>query len=63
MEPSLVREWLRAQAAGGYLDYEPVSGTFTLPEAGLRMPVPDVASGAGRPCSGNRRPLLCQQTR
>ena len=28
---SLVREWLRAQAAGGYLDYDPVAGTFTLP--------------------------------
>ena len=33
VEPSLVREWLRAQAAGGYLDYDPASGTFTLPEA------------------------------
>jgi SAM-dependent methyltransferase len=28
---SLVREWLRAQAAGGYLEYDPVAGTFTLP--------------------------------
>jgi SAM-dependent methyltransferase len=33
VEPSLVREWLRAQAAGGYLDYDPVAGTFTLPDA------------------------------
>jgi SAM-dependent methyltransferase len=33
VEPSLVREWLRAQAAGGYLDYDPVTGTFTLPDA------------------------------
>ena len=33
VEPSLVREWLRAQAAGGYLDYDPVTGTFTLPAA------------------------------
>jgi len=33
VEPSLVREWLRAQAAGGYLDYDAASGTFTLPDA------------------------------
>jgi SAM-dependent methyltransferase len=32
VEPSLVREWLRAQAAGGYLDYDPATGTFTLPD-------------------------------
>jgi SAM-dependent methyltransferase len=33
VDPSLVREWLRAQAAGGYLEYDPVTGTFTLPDA------------------------------
>jgi SAM-dependent methyltransferase len=33
VEPSLVREWLRAQAAGGYLDYDPATGTFALPDA------------------------------
>lgn len=33
VEPSLVREWLRAQAAGGYLAYDPATGTFTLPDA------------------------------
>lgn len=33
VEPSLVREWLRAQAAGGYLDYDPATGMFTLPDA------------------------------
>ena len=33
VEPSLVREWLRAQAAGGYLDYDPAKETFTLPDA------------------------------
>ncbi len=33
VDPALVREWLRAQAAGGYLDYDPVTGTFTLPDA------------------------------
>ena len=32
VEPSLVREWLRAQAAGGYLTYTPATETFTLPE-------------------------------
>jgi SAM-dependent methyltransferase len=29
----LVREWCRAQAAGGYLTYAPGTGTFALPEA------------------------------
>ena len=33
VDPALVREWLRAQAAGGYLDYDPAHDTFTLPEA------------------------------
>ena len=26
-----VREWLSAQAAGGYVDYQPATGRFTLP--------------------------------
>jgi SAM-dependent methyltransferase len=26
-----VREWLNAQAAGGYVEYEPSAGTYTLP--------------------------------
>src|SRR3954466_697703 len=26
-----VREWLNAQAAGGYVEYEPESGRYTLP--------------------------------
>src|SRR4030081_2838264 len=26
-----VREWLNAQAAGGYVEYDPVSGASTLP--------------------------------
>ena len=26
-----VREWLNAQAAGGYVDYDPASGTYELP--------------------------------
>jgi SAM-dependent methyltransferase len=26
-----VREWLNAQAAGGYVDYDPADGTYTLP--------------------------------
>src|SRR6266568_8981831 len=29
----LAREWLRAQAAAGYLRYDPRSGRFTLPDA------------------------------
>ena len=26
-----VREWLNAQAAGGYVEYDPAAGTYTLP--------------------------------
>ena len=26
-----VREWLNAQAAGGYVEYDPISATYTLP--------------------------------
>ena len=33
VDPSLVREWLRAQAAGGYLEYDAANETFTLPGA------------------------------
>jgi 2-polyprenyl-3-methyl-5-hydroxy-6-metoxy-1,4-benzoquinol methylase len=33
VEPSLVREWLRAQAAGGYLMYDSAAATFTMPDA------------------------------
>ena len=33
VDPALVREWLRAQAAGGYLEYDPATETFTLPDA------------------------------
>ena len=32
VDPSLVREWLRAQAAGDYLTYDPQAETFTLPD-------------------------------
>jgi SAM-dependent methyltransferase len=30
--PRIIREWLAAQAAGGFITYNPVSGTYTLPE-------------------------------
>jgi SAM-dependent methyltransferase len=33
VDPALVREWLRAQAAGGYLDYDAGSRRYTLPDA------------------------------
>ena len=33
VDPALVREWLRAQAAGGYLEYRAVDDTFVLPDA------------------------------
>lgn len=32
VDPALVREWLRAQAAGGYLDYDPDTQRYTLPD-------------------------------
>src|SRR6476661_3953289 len=37
-----VREWLNAQAAGGYVEYEPESGRYTLPpEQALALTDPD----------------------
>lgn len=33
VDPALVREWLRATAAGGYLDYDAGSQRYTLPDA------------------------------
>src|SRR3712207_147147 len=30
--PRIIREWLAAQAAGGFVTYNPASGTYTLPE-------------------------------
>lgn len=37
-----VREWLCAQAAGGYVDYDPTTGRYTLPsEQGVALTDPD----------------------
>ncbi len=37
-----VREWLNAQAAGGYVEYDPASGRYTLPpEQALALTDPD----------------------
>src|SRR5438132_11310747 len=37
-----VREWLNAQAAGGYVEYDPESGRYTLPpEQALALTNPD----------------------
>jgi hypothetical protein len=37
-----VREWLNAQAAGGYVTYDPGSGRYTLPpEQTVALTVPD----------------------
>jgi SAM-dependent methyltransferase len=33
VDPALVGEWLRAQAAGGYVDYDDEHDAFTVPEA------------------------------
>jgi SAM-dependent methyltransferase len=30
--PRMIREWLAAQAAGGFVTYNPTAGTYTLPE-------------------------------
>jgi SAM-dependent methyltransferase len=30
--PRMIREWLAAQAAGGFVTYNPAAGTYTLPE-------------------------------
>jgi SAM-dependent methyltransferase len=30
--PRIIREWLAAQAAGGFVTYNPANGTYTLPE-------------------------------
>jgi SAM-dependent methyltransferase len=31
-QPRIIKEWLAAQAAGGFVTYNPASGTYTLPE-------------------------------
>jgi SAM-dependent methyltransferase len=37
-----VREWLNAQAAGGYVDYDPATGRYTLPpEQAVALTEPD----------------------
>ena len=46
VDPALVREWLRAQAAGGYLDYDPVRETFRAPGRGRRRDLHDGPGGA-----------------
>ena len=33
VDPALVRDWLRAQAAGGYLVHQPQEDTYSLPDA------------------------------
>ena len=33
IDQPLTREWLRSQAAAGYLRYDPATGSFTLPDA------------------------------
>src|SRR5918996_6401857 len=30
--PRIIREWLTAQAAGGFVTYNPSAGTYTLPD-------------------------------
>jgi len=45
VDRALVREWLRAQAAAGYLDYDPAAATFELSPAAAAA-IPD---GPGSP--------------
>ncbi len=37
VDPALVREWLRAQAASGYLGYDAAGDTYLLPDAGAAV--------------------------
>src|SRR5919204_5319788 len=30
--PRMIREWLAAQAAGGFVTYNPAAGSYTLPQ-------------------------------
>ena len=39
------REWLAAQAAAGYVDYDPAAGTFTLPTALAAVLTDDATTG------------------
>src|SRR3954471_21659576 len=43
-----VREWLNAQAAGGYVTYDPTSGEYTLPPE-QAVALTDESSPASRP--------------
>ena len=54
-----VREWLNAQAAGGFVDYDPASGRYTLPPeqaVALTDPQPGLPARLlpGRPRLGDR---------
>ncbi|MFT4166540.1 MAG: class I SAM-dependent methyltransferase [Microlunatus sp.] len=53
--PVLVREWLRAQAAGGYLTYDPATDSFTLPDATAAA----VVHGPGGPMVEACISMLC----
>ena len=37
-DPRYVAEWLAGQAAGGYVEYDPATGAFHHPRAGVRPP-------------------------
>src|SRR5437868_11749711 len=40
--PRYVEEWLRGQAAGGYVEYDPATGTYSLtPEQAFALTDPD----------------------
>ena len=51
-----VDEWLRGQAAGGYVEYDPRTGSYCLtPEQAFALTDPD---GPGRGCFRARRDAL-----
>jgi len=57
-----VREWLNAQAAGGYVGYDPASGRYTLPpEQAVALTDPD--SPAYLPASSRSRWARCSTRR
>jgi hypothetical protein len=53
-----VREWLNAQAAGGYVEYDPASGRYTLPpEQAVALTDPDSRwARCSIPRGSSRRP-------
>ena len=51
-----VTEWLRGQAAGGYVDYDPATDTYSMTEEqAFALANPDGSVDRDRPQAGGRR--------